>query len=125
MKFCPVCRNMLYGIDEETVGDSKTAVLSCRKCSYKEPITADNPIVYEHVIRQENSTRIAMNPYLKYDPTLEHLTTVVCPNDECPTKTERADPDVVPVEIDSKRLIWMYQCTNCNQTWTQKSSRSS
>jgi uncharacterized protein YktB (UPF0637 family) len=32
---------------------------------------------------------------------------------------------VKKLEIDSKKLVWMYQCVNCNQTWTQKSSRSS
>ena len=124
MKFCPVCRNMLYGIDEDVVDGEKTAVLSCRKCSYKQPISRENPIVYEHVLRQETSTTLALNPYLKFDPTLEHLTNVICPNAECPTKTERAPPDVVPVEIDSKKLIWMYQCTLCSNTWTQSSRAS-
>ena len=121
MKFCPTCRNMMYSIDEDTVGGKKTAVLSCRKCSYKESVTRENPIVYEHIMRQENATTLTMNPYLKYDPTLEHLKTVVCPNAECPVKKERLENDVIPVEIDDKKLIWMYQCTHCNYTWTQSS----
>ena len=124
MKFCPVCRNMLYGIDEDIVDGEKTAVLSCRKCSYKQPISQENPVVYEHILRQETANNFAMNPYLKHDPTLEHLTNVICPNAECPTKTAKREQDVVPVEIDSKKLIWMYQCVNCNQTWTQSSRAS-
>jgi hypothetical protein len=115
---------MLYGIEEEMVAGVNTAVLACRKkeCGYKEPLSSDNPVVYEHSLRQESVTSLVMNPYLKHDPTLEHLKNVVCPNEECPTKKNPAlVPDVVPVEIDGKRLIWMYQCAHCSKTWTQAS----
>lgn len=119
MKFCPACRNMLYPIDEETVDGVKTAVQSCRKCEYKEVIKRDNPIVYEHSLREDKSARLVMNPYLKFDPTLDHLTNVVCPNAGCPSRTGSATPDVVPVELNEKYAIWMYQCVNCNTTWKQ------
>ena len=119
MKFCPTCRNMLYTIDEDVVDDDKTAVMTCRKCGYKEPVSRENPVVYEHNLRQESTASLAVNPYLKHDPTLEHLTNIICPNDECPTKTEDEEPDVVPVEIDSKNLVWLYQCAICSTTWTQ------
>jgi len=124
MKFCPKCCNMLYGIEEDVIDEVKTAVLTCRKreCGYKEPVSADNPVVYEHILRKQTVASLAMNPYLKHDPTLEHLTNVVCPNVECPTKTDKKLTwDVVPVEIDSKNLVWMYQCAHCSKTWTQSS----
>jgi len=110
---------MLYSIDDSE-GESK-AMLSCRKCEYKEDIPKENPVVYEHILRKETSVSLQLNPYLKYDPTLEHLTTIVCPNDQCPTRTENRTPDVVPVLMSSTDLLWMYQCTRCSQTWTQKS----
>ena len=119
MKFCPVCRNMLYGIDEDTSGEGqKFAVLSCRKCEYKEAVTRENPVVYEHLLREDKSDRLAANPYLKHDPTLPRFTELVCPNNECPTK-QGATPDVVGVKIDTKHLLWMYQCANCDTTWKQ------
>ena len=121
MKFCPTCRNMLYAFTEDVVGDKKVAVHMCRSCSYKEPVTRENPVVYERNLRQENTASLAMNPYLKHDPTLEHLTNIICPNEECETNTDGEDRDVVPVEIDSKKLVWMYQCAICNTTWTQSS----
>ena len=121
MKFCPVCRNMLYGIDEEVVDSKKTAVLTCRKCEYKEPITDSNPLVYEHILQEDKTTRLAMNPYLKNDPTLDHLSTMVCPNGECPSRKGNATSDVVPVKINVKQLIWVYQCVNCDTTWKQSS----
>lgn len=124
MKFCPVCRNMLYGIDEDVVDGKKSAVLTCRKCEYREPLSESSPIVYEHVLRDDKTTRLAMNPYLKNDPTLDHLSNIVCHNAECPSRIGSAKPDVVPVKINEKFLIWMYQCVNCDTTWKQNSRAS-
>jgi len=119
MKFCPDFRNILYSIDEDT-NDSgeKFAFLSCRKCQYKESLTRENPVVYEHLLREDKSDRLAVNPYLKYDPTLPRFTEIVCPNKECPSKNGQK-PDVVGVKLDAKELIWMYQCANCDTTWKQ------
>ena len=119
MKFCPLCRNMLYGIEEDVVDGEKTAVLACRKCDYKEPLTRDNPVVYEHILKQDTSDTLILNPYLKYDPTLEHLTNIICPNNSCPTKNTDVKPDVVAVELSEKKLVWMYQCANCDYAWKQ------
>lgn len=121
MKFCPACRNMLFAIDEDTVDGNKTAVLSCRKCSYKEAVHSESPIVYEHILREDKTSRLVLNEYMKHDPTLDHLSNIVCPNAGCSSRTLGDKPDVVPVKIDSKNLIWMYQCANCNTTWKQSS----
>ena len=119
MKFCPVCRNMLYGIEEDVVDGENTEVIACRKCDYKEALTRENPVVYEHILKQDTADTLILNPYLKYDPTLEHLTTVVCPNNLCPTKTAKVPADVVAVELNDKKLVWMYQCANCDYAWKQ------
>ena len=119
MEFCPTCGNMLYAFTEEVIADKKVAVRMCRTCTYKKPVTRENPLVYERNLRQENTASLAMNPYLKHDPTLEHLTNIICPNEDCETNTDGEDRDVVPVEIDNKKLVWMYQCAVCNTTWTQ------
>jgi DNA-directed RNA polymerase subunit M/transcription elongation factor TFIIS len=115
---------MLYGIDEDVVDGKKSAVLTCRKCEYREPLSESSPIVYEHVLRDDKTTRLAMNPYLKNDPTLDHLSNIVCHNAECPSRVGSAKPDVVPVKINEKFLIWMYQCVNCDTTWKQNSRAS-
>lgn len=120
MKFCPVCRNMLYSIDEDTNDEGqKFAIMSCRKCEYSEPVSRDDSVVYEHILREDKSDRLALNPYLKYDPTLPRFTEIICPNKEC-----KAKPDVVGVKLDAKNLIWMYQCANCDTTWKQASRAS-
>jgi hypothetical protein len=113
---------MLYGIEEDTVDNIKTAVHSCRKCNYKEPISRDNPIIYEHSLREDKYVRLVMNPYMKNDPTLDHFSNIICPNNDCPSRTGAAKPDVVAVEINDKYLVWMYQCVNCETTWKQSAS---
>ena len=121
MKFCPQCQNMLYGIEETEEG----AMFTCRKCDYKEALTRENPIVYEHKLTHDTSESIVLNPYLKYDPTLEHLTTHNCPNKMCPTKTTKGlSADVVAVEMNAKKLLWMYQCTHCDYSWKQSGRAS-
>jgi len=121
MKFCPACRNMLFGIDEDTINGNKVAILTCRKCEYKEPVDSENPMVYEHVLREDRTSRLVLNPNLKNDPTLDHLSNIVCPNTACKSRTSKVTSDVVPVKINEKNLIWMYQCVNCDTTWKQAS----
>ena len=124
IKWCPSCRNMLYGIEEDVVDGEKTAVLSCRKCEYKEALTQNNPVVYEHILKQDTTESLILNPYLKYDPTLEHLTNIVCPNTGCPSNTADVKSDVVAVEVNEKKLVWMYQCANCDEMWKQNGRAS-
>jgi len=112
---------MLFGIDEDTVDSKKIAVLSCRKCSYKEPVHSDNPLVYEHLLKEDKTDRLVLNPYLKNDPTLNHLSNIMCPNDGCVSRAPNVKSDVVAVKINEKNLIWMYQCVHCDTTWKQAS----
>ena len=119
MKFCPSCRNMLYSLDEDVGEDGKKfAILNCRKCEYKESITREHPVVYEHSLREDKSVRLAVNPYLKNDATLPRFNQMSCPNQECPSK-RGAEPNIVGVKIDATNLIWMYQCANCDFSWKQ------
>lgn len=110
---------MLYDIQEGTDG----AYFKCNKCSYTEALTSDNPIVYDHSMKTDNTSAISINPYLRFDPTLEHLKTVVCINEKCPSH-KGAEPDVVAIEVNSSKLVWMYQCTNCYETWSQSARKS-
>jgi DNA-directed RNA polymerase subunit M/transcription elongation factor TFIIS len=114
MKFCPECKNVLYSIEEE----SGHAVQKCRKCEYQEKISPDHPIVYEHVLREDTSAKLVLNPYLKYDPTLPRFSEIQCPAPECPSRSGKK-ADVVGVKIDRQNVIWMYQCANCDTTWKQ------
>ena len=120
MKFCPACRNMLYPIDESVVDGTKTAVLSCNKCEYKEKVDDANPIVYEHILREDKVSNLANNQYIEFDETLEHFDNIVCPKTDCPSKSG-AKSDVVAILINRPKLNWLYKCTNCKTAWEQSS----
>jgi DNA-directed RNA polymerase subunit M/transcription elongation factor TFIIS len=114
MKFCPACHNILYTLDEELNKDGKKfACLKCRKCDYKEHLDKNNPIVYEHILKETTVEKLILNPYLKYDPTLPRFTEIVCPSKECGEK------EVVGLKVDQQNLIWMYQCVHCDTIWKQ------
>ena len=118
MKFCPLCKNVLYSVEEDSTKGDPFAVQNCRKCEYKEKISPDHPVVYEHVLREDTSAKLVLNPYLKHDPTLPRFTEIQCPAPECPSRTGTKG-DVVGVKIDRQNVIWMYQCANCDTTWKQ------
>jgi DNA-directed RNA polymerase subunit M/transcription elongation factor TFIIS len=119
MKFCPQCRNVLYSIEEETTSKGESyAIQKCRKCDYKEKISPEHPLIYEHKLKEDTSIKLTLNPYLKYDPTLPRFTEIQCPSKDCPSKTN-AKSDVVGVKIDKHNVIWMYQCAICDTTWKQ------
>ena len=115
MKFCTQCNNMLYSIEER----EGSAFLKCRLCPYEEPITKENPVVYEHDLHQDTSVQYSINPYLKHDPTLPRFTTMKCPNVTCETRKAGRESDIVGIKLDAKNVIWMYQCAVCDATWKQ------
>jgi DNA-directed RNA polymerase subunit M/transcription elongation factor TFIIS len=113
MKFCMKCDNMMYSIEER----EGSAFLKCRQCEYEEPITKENPVVYDHDLMQDTSIQYSINPYLKHDPTLPRFTTMKCPNPVCTTKGKESN--IVGIKLDAKNVVWMYQCAVCDATWKQ------
>jgi hypothetical protein len=111
---------MLDDFDERVIDGTKTAVRYCARCDYAKPIDKKNPMVYEHILREDKTTRLSLNPNLKHDPTLPHFDFIACSNEECPTKSG-APWNVVGMKLDEKKLIWYYQCCNCDRMWTQPS----
>jgi len=117
-KFCEGCKSLLNDFDERVVDGAKTAVRVCSRCDYTIPIDKKNPLVYEHILREDKTTSLSMNPNLKHDKTLQHLDNMACSNEECPSKS--GEPwDVVAKRLDHLKLVWFYQCCNCDRMWTQ------
>ena len=117
MKFCAKCSNFLYDIVEREAEGRKGAFLKCRSCPYEEPIVKENPVVYEHDLKQDTSVQYSINPYLKYDSTLPRFKTMVCPNHTCPTQGKESD--IVGIKLDPVNVVWMYQCAVCDEMWKQ------
>lgn len=117
-KFCPVCESLLNDFDERVVDGTKTAVRVCSRCDHTIPIDKKNPLVYEHILREDKTTSLSMNPYLKHDKTLPHFDNIACSNEACPSKSGSVW-DVVGRRLDEKKVEWFYQCCNCDLKWQQ------
>jgi DNA-directed RNA polymerase subunit M/transcription elongation factor TFIIS len=82
MHFCTVCGNMYYIRLTET----NAIVYYCRNCGNEDnTITIDNLVVSQTSLHQTgvNQTN-GVNKYTKLDPTLPRISTIQCPNSECP-----------------------------------------
>ena len=112
---------MLFEINEETIDGSKAAVMSCYRCPYKEPVSPENPLVYEHILKEDKTTSLSLNKNWKNDVTLPRFDNIICPNEECPSHARGVQNEVVAVKLNEKNLIWMYQCVHCETSWKQAS----
>ena len=82
MHFCTDCGNMYYIRLTETNG----IVYYCRNCGHEDDaITIDNVVVSQTAIQQTGTSNAnVVNKYTKLDPTLPRISTILCPNSECP-----------------------------------------
>ena len=117
MKFCKRCESFLYDMVEKDA----MMVMKCRDpaCTYEEPVTKENPIVYERTFVQDTSVQLSINKNLKYDSRLPKFDTMVCFNQACPTRAPGEKSDIVGVKLDAVKVAWMYQCRVCDTQWKQ------
>ena len=129
--------------------DTNGIVYYCRNCGHEDDtITIDNVVVSHTSLKSEkNQYAHVVNKYTKLDPTLPRISTILCPNMECPCNrnhnpTQYADraaivgtsaeeeatsgdanaDDAVPREViylryDDIRLKYIYLCAVCNTIW--------
>ena len=82
MHFCTGCGNMYYIRLTET----NEIVYYCRNCGNEDDtITIDNLVVSQTCLRQTGVKQTnGVNKYTKLDPTLPRISTIQCPNSDCP-----------------------------------------
>ena len=82
MHFCTECGNMHY----IRLTDTNGIVYYCRNCGNEDDtITIDNVVVSHTSLKSEkNQYAHVVNKYTKLDPTLPRISTILCPNTECP-----------------------------------------
>lgn len=129
MNFCPDCENYLAlkisNID--TISDiSDLLSLKCNNCHYEKKIDIKKEPEYMcvHSNNYNNTNDKLYNKNLNHlsnDPTLPVISNIQCPNSNCPTITSKnIENNITYIELDKSTLTFIYQCKNCNHTWTNK-----
>lgn len=82
MHFCTQCGNMYY----IRLTDTNGIVYYCRNCGHEDDTTTIDNAVVSHTSLQSGNQQYThvVNKYTKFDPTLPRISTILCPNTECP-----------------------------------------
>jgi len=114
--FCPTCRYYLY-LDQ----NDKTLRRICRNCGYQEE-DKKGGLILEIDLKEKTSEgyKILMNEFTQRDPTLPHVNTIKCPNEQCDSNTTNKDKDVIYLKYDAVNLKFLYICNVCNAHWRSK-----
>jgi DNA-directed RNA polymerase subunit M/transcription elongation factor TFIIS len=145
MHFCTDCGNMYY----IRLTDTNGIVHYCRNCGHEDDTVTIDAVVVSHTSLKSDKNHYAhaVNKYTKLDPTLPRISTILCPNMECPCNrnhnpTQYADraaivgtsaeeeatssdanaDDAVPREViylryDDINMKYIYLCAVCNTIW--------
>ncbi len=114
-RFCSICNNYMRLMNDGNRG--------CGTCSNTE-VTKPGLVMETYVLAQASeSLLVQVNEYTKSDPRLPHLTTLKCPNLECPSRTGSEKPDVVYKRYDGPNMKFLYMCNvpGCSAKWTSGS----
>jgi DNA-directed RNA polymerase subunit M/transcription elongation factor TFIIS len=118
--FCPTCRYYLY-LDQDQKENTLRRI--CRNCGYQEN-NRQGGLILEIDLKEKTSEgyKILMNEFTKSDPTLPHVNTIKCPNNEsCDTNTSGKERDVIYMKYDAVNMKFLYICNVCNTQWKSKS----
>uniref|UniRef100_A0A6C0EXL4 DNA-directed RNA polymerase M/15kDa subunit domain-containing protein n=1 Tax=viral metagenome TaxID=1070528 RepID=A0A6C0EXL4_9ZZZZ len=139
MNFCPDCET--YLVTKISSADNANKILSyvCNNCSYTKVVDITKEPEYKCVYKSNyNLKKIKIDQkniqFLSKDPTLPHVNNIPCPNVECITNKENPNSeiliddkaekqninDVLYIKLNESDLTFLYQCCNCNHTWTNK-----
>ena len=82
MHFCTDCGNMYY----IRLTDTNGIVHYCRTCGHEDDTVTIDAVVVSHTSLKSDKNHYAhaVNKYTKLDPTLPRISTILCPNSECP-----------------------------------------
>jgi len=99
---------------------SSTLTRICRCCGYKEADTKGG-LVLEMDLQEKTSEgyKVLINEFTTRDPTLPHIKTVKCPNEECKSN-KGSDRDVIYLKYDSEHMKYLYICNVCDTQWRTK-----
>jgi DNA-directed RNA polymerase subunit M/transcription elongation factor TFIIS len=109
MKFCPECESMLHYAEE-----SEKLTERCKNCGYKD--ICQDRVIETTNYKKSNMQSLNSKNYSRYDNTLSRTIHKECPNNDCPSKNNKALQEAV-FYPDSLTMKLIYICTVCNTQW--------
>jgi len=127
MEFCPDCHNLLALKIKDDENGPTGLTYKCHNCSYIRNANLDEAASKCIYSNPENVNMMAYfirrKDRLRHDPTIPHINTIPCPNNECPSNVADGGSvlnDIFYVTLDKKRMTNLYVCNNCMTHWTNK-----
>jgi DNA-directed RNA polymerase subunit M/transcription elongation factor TFIIS len=118
MHFCNKCDNMYYIKIRDD--DTNKLIYYCRSCGNEEDKQSDMDTCILRTDVKQNQVKFThvVNEYTKQDPTLPRITTIRCPNQECPSNSEKSgDQEIIYIRYDDVSVKYMYLCSKCDTMW--------
>jgi len=138
MNFCPDCETYLNTKISQNENPNKIMSFECTNCGYSKIIDIAKEPNYKCVFQQNYKLqKITIEQknlqFLSKDPTLPHVNNIPCPNTKCITNKDNSTSEILTLDPENKNinnvlyiklnesdLTFLYQCCNCNHTWTNK-----
>ena len=123
MHFCSVCNNMYYlRIDEQ---NPNKLDYYCRNCGHEDKLLAhENMCVSKTYIKKnDQSFNHIINEYTKLDPTLPRVSTILCPNPDCETNTNKVKREIIYIRYDDTNMKYVYLCSTCDTVWKTEDNK--
>jgi DNA-directed RNA polymerase subunit M/transcription elongation factor TFIIS len=138
MYFCPDCETFLITKLISNENSNEIMSLHCNNCGYEKVIDISKESKYKCVYSKNyNLKTIKIDQkniqFLNKDPTLPHVNNIPCPNNACITNKENVKSEIIDVGVEKENInnvlyiklnesdmTFLYQCCNCNHTWTNK-----
>lgn len=120
MHFCSECNNMYYIRISDT--DENKLIYYCRRCGHENENITNTDITVSRMVIQNNKKTYnhLVNEYTKLDPTLPRIYNIQCPNEECESRKEGGENEVIYLRYDESNLKYIYMCVHCDTVWETK-----
>jgi hypothetical protein len=107
------------------IDETNSLKFFCRYCGKVDTDLTNSDFTVSKIQIKKNSQTFnhIINPYTKYDPTLERRTDILCPNASCKTNKagskdgKNSKREVVYIRYDDTNMKYVFTCCVCDTIW--------
>lgn len=120
--FCPKCGNNFSNFYLEEINGVSVLSYKCNTCLYSLNVSPEeqrkNALLFSKNNINNKPDRI-LNSDMCMDASLPRSSTIKCPNEKCPSNTDKnKEPEVVKVEYNNEKAMAYICCyPECHSKW--------